>query len=199
MAKCSICNQTKGKRFCSALSSFICTACCGINREKKISCFTGCEYLEKGSTYQREREITNEINTNFNGQSKDIFNSDAGGRITKFVGPLEEFFIDQFYKDSKIDDGDIYKTLVKVYLFQTERIESLKPKDKIEKLIFDKFLALDKIAKNLSKKLKAKLILRILKSIKDSSGGIFGNRNYLEMIYSRFNEDGKWSDLFRRL
>ncbi|EKE20752.1 MAG: hypothetical protein ACD_7C00492G0004 [uncultured bacterium] len=43
---------------------------------------------------------------------------------------------------------------------------------------------------------KTKSILRILKSIKTSSGGILGNRNYLEMIYSQTNKDGKWNWMF---
>jgi len=66
-----------------------------------------------------------------------------------------------------------------------------------EELIFREFDKLDKATANIPPDLKAQSILRILKSIKTSSGGILGNRNYLEMIYSQFHKDGRWSHLFR--
>lgn len=195
MAKCGICNKRKGKRFCSTINLHICSFCCGSKRKKEIKCFAQCEYLKKGSAYQMEREIANEINAHFNIASEDIFNSDDQ-RIFEFVGSLEEFFVDQFYKDLKINDENIYVALVKVYAFQTEKNKSLDPCDKCEELIFKKFLILNQASTELSRGLKAKLILRILKSIRTSSGGILGNRNYLEMIYSQFHKDGKWSYVF---
>jgi len=52
---------------------------------------------------------------------------------------------------------------------------------------------------NLSGELKARAILRIIKSVRSSSRDILGNRNYLEMIYSQHTGKGKWAGLFQKL
>jgi len=156
----------------------------------EIVCPEKCEYLEKGEEYQTKREINKKVNSSFHDETDDVFQIDE---VADFAMPLEKFFIENFYDDKNVSDNDIYEALSKLYLLQTGKSDLKKTKNKeCEELIFEKFSELDKKFPKLSKDLKNRSILRILKSIKEISGGIFGNRNYLEFIYSQFNRDGKW-------
>jgi len=200
MTKCALCNQNKAKRFCAGISGTICSFCCGTKREKEIICFHSCEYLKQGKKYQNSRIVSKLVNENFNEKAEDIYQDDSNNElISKFTFPLETFFIEQFYNDSSISDNDIYTALEKLYLYRLGTIKELEPSNQCQKLIFAKFENLNEKTKLISGDLKNKAILRILKSIKNVSGGVFGNRNYMEVVYSNFNSDGKWSDMFDEL
>ena len=196
MAKCAACGERKGNRFCPGLNAGICSLCCGTKREKEIFCLESCEYLKRGKDYQRCREIDKKISSDLQGESADIFEMDEGAA---FVMPIERFFVDQFYRDKEARDNHIYEALTKIYAFQKGIIPALEGESKMEELIFKKFSEVNQRFSNLSDGLKARAILRIIKSIRSSSGGALGNRNYLEMIYSQHTGIGKWADLFRKL
>lgn len=55
MSLCVYCKQRKGKRPCPALSGGICSHCCGEHRVVRVSCPSGCVYLDSGSDYQLKR------------------------------------------------------------------------------------------------------------------------------------------------
>jgi len=116
-----------------------------------------------------------------------------------FVMPMERFFVDRFYHDQEVNDNDINEALTKIHAFQKGIIPALEGENKTEELIFKKFTGVNQKFSNLSDSLKARAILRIIKSIRASSGGALGNRNYLEMVYSQHTGKGKWADLFRKL
>jgi hypothetical protein len=195
--KCVICGQKKGKRFCLAEDDYICSLCCETSRQMEISCPEKCEHLEKREEYQVRREINKKVNSSFHDETDDIFQVDE---VIEFATPLEMFFIEKFYDDENVNDNDIYEALSKLYLFQTGKSDLKKAENKeCEELIFEKFYELDKEFPKLSKDLKTRSVLRILKSIKEISGGIFGNRNYLELIYSQFNKDGKWRSMLEKM
>ncbi len=194
MKKCIICNQRKGNRFCPVFKNDICSLCCGTKRQKEITCPSQCRYLIRGKDYQFTRQISKQISSSFKTESDDIFKNEA---IIPFFMSLEKFFLKNFYYDKSVNDNDIHDALVKIYSYQTKNVDSLKANNNCEELIFKSFDELNKRFSNISEDLKSKSILRILKSIKSSSGGILGNRNYLETIYSQFREDGKWSHLFK--
>lgn len=193
MSKCVLCNQNKAKRLCAGISGIICSLCCGTKREKEIICFESCEYLKQGKDYQSSRAVSKLVNKNFNEQAEDIFNDDSAA---EFVFPLEKFFIERFYNDPSVNDNDIYAALEKLYSYLTGMIKELKPVNQCQELIFIEFEKMDKKTKRIGIDFKNQAILRILKSIKNVSGGILGNRNYLEMIYSQFNFSGKWGGMF---
>ena len=112
---------------------------------------------------------------------------------------LERFFVNQFYPDQQAQDRHIDEALTKIYAFQKGIIPALEGENKSEESIFMKVNKISKRFSNLSDELKGRVILRIIKSIRSSSSGILGNRNYLEMIYSQHTGKGKWADLFRKL
>ena len=196
MAKCLSCGERKGNRFCVALSGSICSLCCGTKREKEISCSPACDYLSKGKDYQLDREITKRINADLHGESEDVFQMDE---VTDFVAPLEKFFIDEFYRNRDMNDTHLYEALAKIYAFRTGILPVLEGRNKTEEMIFLKFKELNRKASSLSDSLKTRGILRMISSIRASSGGVLGNRNYLEMIFSQQTGKGKWANLFEKL
>ncbi len=196
MAKCASCGERKGNRLCPGLNASICSLCCGTKREKEIHCLESCQYLKSGKDYQRGREIDRRINSDLHAEMTDVFGSDE---VAAFVLPLERFFIDQFYRDKGVNDLLINETLKKIYAFQKGIIPVLEGENRAEELILLKFREVNRKFSNLSDDLKARAILRIIKSIRSSSGGALGNRNYLEMIYSQHTGKGRWADLFQKL
>jgi hypothetical protein len=196
MAKCTSCGERKGNRFCPGLNVSICSLCCGTKREKEILCVEVCEYLRKGKDYQLNREIDKKISSDLQAETSDVFEIDE---VAALVTPLERFFVNQFYPDKEARDNHIYEALTKIYAFQKGILPALEGENQTEELIFEKFNEVNRRASSLSDDLKARAILRIIKSIRSSSSGVLGNRNYLEMIYSQHTGKGKWADLFRKL
>jgi len=152
--------------------------------------------LEKGKNYQVSREIDKKITSDLQAETADVFEMDE---VTPFVMGLERFVVDQFYDDKEVQDNHICEALTKIYAFQKGIIQELEGENKPEESIFRKFDEINKRFSNLSDELKARAILRIIKSIRSSSSGVLGNRNYLEMIYSQHTGKGKWANLFRKL
>jgi hypothetical protein len=196
MAKCVSCGERKGNRLCPGLNASICSLCCGTKREREILCNGACEYLKKGKDYQLGREIEKKIISDLQAETSDVFEMDE---VAAFVMALERFFVDQFYDDKEASDNHIYEALTKIYAFQKGIIPALEGENESEKSIFKKSNELTKRFSNLSGELKARAILRIIKSVRSSSSAILGNRNYLEMIYSQHTGKGKWSALFQKL
>jgi len=196
MAKCTSCRERKGDRFCPGLNASICSLCCGTKREKEILCDGACEYLKKGKDYQLSREIEKKIISDLQAETADVFEMDD---VAEFVMALERFFVDQFYSDQGARDNHISEALTKIYGFQKGIISGLEGENKSEEPIFKKFNEVNKRFSNLSEGLKARAILRIIKSVRSSSSDVLGNRNYLEMIYSQHTGKGRWAGLFQKL
>jgi len=196
MAKCASCGETKGNRFCPGLNASICSLCCGTKREKEILCVGACEYLKRGKDYQLNREIEKKISSDLQAETSDVFEIDE---VAALVMPMERFFVDQLYRDKETRDNHIYEALTKIYAFQKGILPALEGESKSEESIFKEFNEVNRRASNLSDDLKARAILRIIKSIRSSSRGVLGNRNYLEMIYSQHTGKGKWAHLFQKL
>jgi len=196
MTKCGSCGERKGNRFCPGLNATVCSLCCGTKREKEILCLECCEYLKKGKDYQLGREIDKKVTSDLQAETANVFEMNE---VAAFVMPIERFFVDQFYSDKGVRDNRIYEALAKIYAFQIKMIPELKGDDRTEELIFEKFSEVNRMVSNLSEELRKRAILRIIKSIRSSSGSVLGNRNYLEMIYSQHTGKGKWADLLRKL
>jgi len=196
MAKCVTCGERKGNRFCPAVSGDICSLCCGSKRQKEIRCVDSCDYLKKGSEYQLDREITRKINEDLHVESEDVFNRDD---VAPFVMDIERFFVGRFYSNGDVNDTHILHSLNRLYAFLSGTLPALDPENSIEELIFKKFDEASRKNRHLQEALKTRAILRIIKSIRSSSGSVLGNRNYLEMIYSQHTGKGKWVGLFEKL
>lgn len=53
MATCTICEQRKAKRYCTARGEDICAQCCGTEREVTINCPYSCGYLRESRRHER--------------------------------------------------------------------------------------------------------------------------------------------------
>ncbi len=196
MARCASCGDRRGNWFCPGLNASICSLCCGTKREKEILCDGACEYLKKGKDYQLGREIEKKIISDLQAETSDVFEVDE---VAAFVMALERFFVDQFYRDKEAHDNHIYQALTRIYAFQKGILPGLEGENKTEELIFEKSNEVNKRFSNLSEELKARAILRIIKSVRSASSDVLGNRNYLEMIYSQHTGKGRWAGLFQKL
>jgi hypothetical protein len=196
MAKCASCGERKGNRFCPGMNVSICSLCCGTKREKEILCDGACPYLKKGKAYQLGREIEKKVTSDLQAETSDVFEMDD---VAAFAMSLERYFVGQFYGDPEASDNLIYEALTKIYAFQKGALTGLEAENKSEQSIFKKFGEVNQKFSNLSEELKARAILRIIKSVRSSSSSVLGNRNYLEMIYSQHSGKGKWAALFQKL
>jgi hypothetical protein len=193
MNKCFLCQQGKAKRFCPTLKQSICSLCCGSKRNNEITCSPFCQYLQKGAAYQETRNIHKLLSQSFVTPEEAELDKDL---TEKIVMPLEEFFVDEFYDLEPINDDDIFEALTRLYFQLTGQTEPLTEPKPVTRLILEGFSGIDRATPEISREQKARSVLRMLKSIKNVSGGALGNRNYLELVYSMFYEDGEWSHFF---
>jgi hypothetical protein len=57
MARCPLCADRAGKRYCPAKNDQICAVCCGTKREVEIDCPSSCPHLIAGRSYEAEKRI----------------------------------------------------------------------------------------------------------------------------------------------
>ena len=57
MARCPLCSERSGKRYCPAKESQICAICCGSKREIEIDCPSSCVHLQAGRSYEAEKRV----------------------------------------------------------------------------------------------------------------------------------------------
>lgn len=185
MPKCHICKKRKAQFHCVSASADICPTCCKTHTDD-FFCFGSCEHLKQNKDNTLLRKVNLEVLNNFNEESEDIFQDK---KAPQFAGPLEYFIVYTFYDDESVNDFMVYFALVKIFAFLQDKLTELKPSNTCEEVLFPAFIEINNDLKELKKGFKAKIILRILKSISKSSGGVLGDRNYLEMLYNQFFED----------
>ncbi len=193
MAKCPSCNQRKAQRPCPALGQSICSLCCGSKRQKEIACEPTCQYLQAGTQYQLAREVKSLVHTTFRSQDDDVF---AIPEVAEYASHIERAFVEHLYPDQHIVDMEIHEALGRLYLLQTGKLASLEPRNRCEQVVFQAFADADAACPDLDEELKAKTVLRIMRSVEKATGRALGPRNYLEMIYSQFTGKGKWAHLY---
>lgn len=59
--KCILCEKRKGKRFCPAKNTHICSQCCGEKRVVEIACPADCVYLTSGQSYQSFKKYVTQL------------------------------------------------------------------------------------------------------------------------------------------
>jgi hypothetical protein len=57
MARCPLCSERSGKRYCPAKGVQICAVCCGTKREVEIDCPSSCPYLQASRSYEAEKRL----------------------------------------------------------------------------------------------------------------------------------------------
>jgi len=177
--KCGYCGKKAAKRYCPSLDKLICPVCCGTNRLKNISCKEDCRYLDHEEYQQRIRK-QKELNAMLaevpHSEHNDIFKNE---RAASIAYQFETFFADCYVKgDFNLTDQNVKNALTKLYFlkFEDEHIKT------------DDFMALlielyDRISGEYdSQDLIGKVILRMIISIKNMTGGPFGAHGYLNYL-----------------
>jgi len=177
--KCSLCGKKAAKRYCPSLDQLICPVCCGTNRLRNISCQEDCRYLDH-EEYQQEKCKQKKLNAILakvpHSQHDDIFRNESAASIAyKF----ESFFADcHINGDFNLRDQKVKNSLTNLYFlkFEGEHIKT------------DDFMAIlielyDQISSEYdSQDLIDKVILRMIISIKNMTGGQFGAYGYLNYL-----------------
>ena len=90
--KCILCGERKGKRFCPAKNTSICTQCCGEKRVVEIDCPSDCVYLSSGHTYQSIKKYSAQLQ-----QEKDPLRRkklyETGQHFGRLFGEIERAII----------------------------------------------------------------------------------------------------------
>jgi len=184
--KCGYCDRKVAKRYCPGLDKLICPQCCGENRLKNISCDRECRYLDN-EIYQEklrdEKELRAELRKIPHSEHDDIFQEP---RAKPVAYAFESFFADCYKKGQfNLTDQKIVDTLSNLYFHNFKG----KPPDS------DKFFSLtmevyDYLIENrTSKDLICTVMLRIIISVKNMTGGPFGPYGYLNYVKNNLHPD----------
>lgn len=185
MAKCSLCGTKKGKRYCSPLDKIICPICCGKNRQVNISCQEDCRYLEGIALQQKRAEdkaFSELMRGVGHGQFDDIFQRPA---VADMAFEIESLVRDVYLSgDVRMTDSlvkDAYKTLYAVH-FQGKHMgaEGL---NELTKMLLEQY---EKRSSSwnasMEEGLAGEVYLRLMMSVKNMSGGRWGDYGYLNYL-----------------
>lgn len=178
-AKCGYCGLRAGKRYCPALDKIICPVCCASNRLKNISCPDDCKYLEHEQYQQKllkEKELNQALESLHHSEMNDIFHDQNAAMIAY---GFESFYGECYVHDLfNLTDQKVKESLSSLYfhLFHNRPLE----KSDFTQALLEQFTVLEEEGYN--KELIGKVILRLLISIKNISGGKMGAYGYLNYV-----------------
>jgi hypothetical protein len=186
MAKCIHCNKKiKFSRKCPALNEIICSTCCGSKKESEIQCSNSCSYLVEGQIKENKKQIMQLVKESFNSEFEDIYQDEE---ILQLVAPFEIYIFQNYYNHKDVTDEFISDCYTKMY-YSLDGNGSIYTFNEIEKDIFDEF---NRIAKETKMPIESQklILLRMMKSVDSMTGGMFGNRMYLELLRNNFTGTG---------
>ena len=195
MAKCRICNKKiKFSRNCPALNELICSACCGSKKESEIKCLNTCSYLVEGKIKENQKEVMQLVKESFNNKFEDIFQD---GNMLRLVAPFEQFIFGKYYNDRDFTDEFISNCYIKIYYSLDEK-ESIYTFNEMEKDISDEFIRIAEETKMPIESQKL-ILIRMIKSVDSVTGGVFGNRMYLELLRNNFTGTGLVAEVMDKM
>ncbi|MBC8358585.1 MAG: hypothetical protein ISS41_01795 [Candidatus Aminicenantes bacterium] len=202
MAKCSKCNERKGKRHCAALGDYLCSLCCGKLREKEIHCPQDCTFLEQHRPYQEKRIIDKKQDSFSRKRSpdEDILKDERMAWLALHIeAPLKEYG----KKKKSLTDKEALLSLE----YAKEKIkkgkgliitpdEKSKPKNEIGEVIYqsidkcryEKKIILPGEIGTYKKEEKIQCLERIILSVKFLAREDFEGRKYIEQVIKRFSQ-----------
>ena len=202
MAKCVKCKEKKGKRYCPALGTYLCSLCCGQLREKEIRCPKNCSYLTKHKPYQESR-IIEKTQASFKRPApleEDILKDEKMAWLAfhieaplKGYGERKDFFTDRDallaleFAREKIEKN-------KSFMFIPEGMS--RPKNEVGEAIYqsiencryEKKIILPGDVLGYKKEEKIKCLERVMFSVSAMSWGNLEGRNYIEQLIQRFSK-----------
>ena len=184
--KCGYCGKKTAKRYCTPLDKIICPVCCAGNRLKSISCDEGCRYLDNEIYQQRvreEKELKALLAEIPHSEHNDIFKDPNAARIAYI---FESFLADCYVNGVfNLTDQKVKQTLSHLYYLKFKG-KTIEP---------DEFLSLTKevydylIENEESEELIGCVILRLIISINNMTGGRLGSYGYLNYLKNNIHPD----------
>lgn len=191
MAKCTLCNKKiKFSRKCPALNETICSTCCGSKKESEIQCTSSCNYFAEGQIKENKKQIMQLVKESFNSEYDDIYHDE---RMLQLAAPFEQFIFKNYYNHRDVTDEFISDCFTKIY-YSLDGKGSIYTFNEIEKDILDEF---NRIAEKTKMPVESQklILLRMMKSVDNMTGGMFGNRMYLELLRNNFTGTGLVADV----
>ncbi len=202
MAKCSKCKKRIGKRHCLALGDYLCNLCCGLLREKEISCPQSCSFLEKHRPYQEKRIIEKKHSSLSRKISaeEDILSDERMAWLAfhieaplKGYGEKNKSFRDKHallaleYAKEKVEKG-------KSLLYMPD--ERKGPRNEIaeavyqniEKCRYEGKIIIPGATNTYKNEDKIRCLERVMLSVQFYAKGNLEGRNYVEQLISRFSK-----------
>ncbi|MEW5900816.1 MAG: hypothetical protein AB1715_05080 [Acidobacteriota bacterium] len=193
MTKCSQCQKRKAKRFCPALGSDLCPLCCGLWREKKIHCPSGCTFLTRHKPYQENRIIRKK-----QASSGEIAPDE---RLSWLILHIEAPLQGASEKSPAFTDREAILALE----YAKARVEKSRPRllvsaaseeiknpvgeavwESLEKCRYQKTLILPQTIGAYTTEEKLKCLDNVISAVKHLTGGRLEGRNYLQELGRRF-------------
>ena len=194
MAKCSYCKTKKGDRQCISLNDVICSVCCGSNFNKNITCDSKCIYLNKLLQTKLKKDCESIIKDKVDSVNPEKVGYDIlcktsdHSRMTYF---LEKSFL-KFYLDGASINDNIVKQLLKlIYLkYYTEYSDIIIAETEILNIFLINYQEFKTVCSEiLPYDEQSKIILRLILSINNISGGQFGDYGYLNYLKNNIDRD----------
>ena len=194
MAKCSYCKTKKGNRYCISLNDVICSSCCGNNFNKNIICDSKCIYLNKLLQTKLKKDFKSIIKDKIDSVNPDKVGYDILCKTinhTRMTYFLEKSFL-KFYLDGvSINDNIIMQLLKLVYLkYYTEYKDIIIAETEILNIFLKNYQEFKTVCNEiLPDEEQSKIILRLMLSISNISGGRFGDYGYLNYLKNNIDKD----------
>ena len=190
MSKCVLCNKKiKFSRDCPALNQVICSTCCGTKKVSEIKCTKDCKYFMEYEIKENRKGIVKLVKASFNKEAEDIYRDTS---VLELVAPFERFMFYTYYNCRNVNDDFIFDCYMKMYYSLDEK-ETIYSFDEVETEIFNEY---NKAAKKTKLSIESQklILLRMMKSVDNMTGGKFGNRMYLELLRNNFTNTGIVAD-----
>jgi len=195
MVKCILCvKKIKFARKCPALNEVICSTCCGIKKGLEIKCTDDCKYFVESYIKENKKQIMKLVKESFNNEADDMYQD---GKVLKLVAPFEQFMYDNYYNNKNITDDFISDCYTKMFYLLEEK-GNIYTFNEVETEIFNKFRIIAKKT-NMPMELQKLILVRMMKSVDSMTGGMFGNRMYLELLRNNFTGTGIVADVMGKM
>jgi hypothetical protein len=110
MARCPLCSDRSGKRYCPAKTDQICAVCCGTKREVEIDCPSSCPHLIAGRSYEAEKRIPDPELV----QKVEKYSNDFVYRYAPILDEISRSVVEERFQSPWLVDNDVidvYKSL----------------------------------------------------------------------------------------
>ena len=185
MSKCIYCQARKGKRVCPALSGLICSQCCGEHSAVDIACTADCSYLKNVLIGRQNQEISLEVergirDVNPDVVGYDIYEKTENHAMMAFI--IENSFRENYLAGYPIDDTVIMELLKLIHRRYYCRKETFINDGRLRQRMDSYEKLKEKLDELLPEQEQEKVIMRLILSIKNISGGRFGDCGYLNYL-----------------